>query len=315
MRAAAEAKAVRKAAEEAGREAAASRKHAEAKARAEEAAARVAAFGPPPPILPGSTVLPAHVWTSVLESLGRRPNAVYDACLCARDVCNAALVCRDLRVAAREVLSSPSSPLLASLPAPDPKLCTAVYEPGRLTKPELKGVCSGLGVAVGGNKPELVVRVLDALGLDRASPGAPVALLVEARRQRGALWWRDEAGLSRFRSASVHPIRTMSTWRFRRFMIDRFACGGDGARIERMSCGRCVQCGAAPFDARCVTLSCQECCLEGQKGPCPIHRIFCPASTAVVRACVRCGRNEYSPACSAHMCGLCCPRNGCTRHS
>jgi hypothetical protein len=176
---------------------------------ADRVGALVAAASARGPLGGGDTPLSIPAWTDVLRALART-DAVRDACLAARDVCAAALACRDLRLAAQQVLMELSSSVVGggdSQGAGDAKaeeeeekeeallgvradVATALVAPSTLTVPRLKRVAAALGggLCVGGTKPQLVERILGAVRLSAPGrPGAtPVALLLEARRQRAA---------------------------------------------------------------------------------------------------------------------------------
>ena len=197
----------------------------------------------------------------------------------------------------------------------------AVADPAKLTKPDLKDVCVDIGLKVGGNKPELVVRILESLELEMACATAPLSLLVEARRQKTARWRGDNSCLVRFAFAfdrSASSVAPTSVWRFRRFMHDRYY--GDEDRLQRLSVGACIECGdrQTPVDPRCAAFSCASCC---PKNGCTVHRapivqaVGNNRRTTMAACCVRAPcTNPVSASCNAAMCGLCCPKNGCARH-
>ena len=280
------------------------------KAAAAAAASRVAAFVEQCPPEFGATALPVHLWCTILASFKDECGEVYDVCLAARHVCNAAATCRDLRIAAREALCS-------MLPPPDAKLSKAVSEPEKLTKPDLKEVCAGLDLTVSGNKPELIVRIIDALGLDRPSPCAPVSILAEARRQKRGSWRKATSWLLGGDNDVLSAIlpATLSAWQARRRLVDKYGERPDTLeRISRRACFGCgVRCANKYTYAWCSSLMCPSCCPKLQ---CPQHRVVTvtvvakPTSACIVIGCA----NSRSKSCNASMCGLCCPRNGCARH-
>ena len=339
VRAASEAKKERAAAWEAGREARLEAARAKAKAKANAgarasayaAAARVATLMPPvEPSVEGSTVLPVHVWADVLSALMRDDiNAVRDACLAARDVCSAAMVCRDLRLAAVDVLRGADTG--DDDPERDARLARAVSYPAGMQKPELKLACADLGLAVGGNKPELVVRILAALGLDALRKDAPVALLAEAMRQR-ATNWREERSLAFARvlpHSFIHSFRyDGSAWEARRALQAHVQAKYDGLRcseiLGRLSRFECTnrECENKNYSFShvgcCSILMCKNCCFRAAASDAPCmqhrHRIQQNQQPRGQNACAKCGRNIASQACIAAMCAPCCPRDNCARH-
>ncbi len=263
----------------------------------------------------------------------------YDACLAARDVCRAATACRDLRAAAADALHG----LLPPPPAGEAGagIAQAVSDPGRMAKAGLKAVCAELELPVSGNKPELIVRILDALGLDRPSRARAhmVSLLLEARRQRRTPWAASTPPLggggtaARVLSSVVPP--SLSEWQARRHLVGRFGDRpGTLDRISRCACLRCglAMSGRAPSHSYeytyglCSALACSGCCTDGA---CRLHRTPAPQPApqrAPRRApqpaqgqghdqkCTLCSSRTRSPSCNASACGLCCPRNNCGRH-
>lgn len=337
VRAASEAKKARAAAWEAGREerleASRAKAKADARACARACAARVATLSPPTePSVEGSTVLPVHVWTEVLSALMIHDvNPVRDACLAARDVCSAAMVCRDMRLAAVEVLRGAETD--DADPARDARLARAVSYPADTKKPELKQACADLGLAVGGNKPELVVRILAALGLDALRRDAPVALLAEARRQRATIW-REERSLAFVRVLPRSFTHSFgydgSAWKARRALQahvqDTYGYGCCSAILGKLSRSECInrECENTSLYAYscCALLLCKECCYRAaaSEAPCITHRHRIPERPRQQRnqwgqtACAECGHNTASPACIAAMCADCCPGKNCARH-
>jgi hypothetical protein len=300
------------------RESDAARKRELAAASRAAARARVAGFQPPRPPEAGSTPLPVHLWTAVLASLKDRCNAVYDACLAARDVCSAAMACRDLRAAAGDALCG-MLPGASSAPG-GAKLAQALSQPGRMAKADLRAVCAQLQLPLSGNKPELIVRILDALGMDRPSPvhaaRVPAALLLEARRQRRAPGsaLQDGGGRTRRSEAIFSMILppAMSEWQARRHVLGKYGDHPDTLdRIARCACVKCgfEMAGGAAWQwrayAQCASLACSSCCSDDA---CQ-HRV-----ATALHKCSACWSNARSASCNAAMCGLCCPRNNCARH-
>jgi hypothetical protein len=76
----------------------------------------------------GSTALPVHVWAHIISFFMVGINGIHNACMAAREVCNAASVCRDTRLAAADVLLKTAS---------DPELEKAVADPVGMQKAEL----------------------------------------------------------------------------------------------------------------------------------------------------------------------------------
>ena len=332
VRAASDAKKERAAAWEAGREerleAARANAKANAKANARACAARVASLTlPVEPSAEGSTVLPVHVWADVLSVLMSDSNAVMDGCIAARDVCSAAMVCRDLRLASVEVLKG------AGTDDDDPemlaRLSMAVSNPSGMKKPELKQACVDLGLAVGGNKPELVVRLLTALGLQALRKDAPVALLAEASRQR-ATNWREERSLA-FVRFLPHSFQSGlgfvdTAWKARRALqahvqVSKYGveygvgcCSVILGKLSRFECMN-RECDRSFRDSHglCSILMCKDCCFRAaaSDAPCMKHQHRIPERPQNLQ---RCGHNIASPTCIAAMCGSCCPGKNCTRH-
>lgn len=300
---------------------------AAAKARASAAAERFSTLRPADPPADGSTALPVHVWAEVLSTLMRD---AWDPCVAAKTVCVAAAVCRDLRLASVEVLRHA---MADDDPEGNARLSRAVSDPSGMKKEELKRACADLGIPVGGNKPELAVRVLGALGLDRLrGKDAPVALLVEAGRQR-ATCWREDRGLAFLRplsTSSGRRVRSLglersdsSAWEVRRALHAEFGA----ERIGRLSAFECIcdDCPGRGSDSTfgpsatsggfCSHLMCEGCCARAcartdEHEQCAKHRRM-----TLQRGCIRCCKNVASSACSATMCGACCSAPTCERHA
>lgn len=184
--------------------------------------------------LGGDSPLSIHAWALVLRAVAFT-DPLRDVCLAARDVCQAAGACRDMRLGAKHVLHE----LAATVrPQPSPQAVALVTAPTTLTVPSLKAVCSGeLKVAVSGTKPKLILRALHALGLQRPDPQAPMALLLEARRQRKSrvcsgdyqfvcLLVNRAQAVTQYDDPLYAQLRMRSdltVWQARRFVAERFS--------------------------------------------------------------------------------------------
>ena len=152
-------------------------------------------------------MLSLDAWAEVLSHLGARayePHGLVGACVAARWLGTAAMVCRDLRVAARGAIADLGAAVadedvgaLRPMPIDDP-LERVLHRPTTCTLVQLRGVAKGLGVAVGGVKAELVARILRELRLgDRPLPEhVPIRLALRAYLER-ARWTREEGTLTR----------------------------------------------------------------------------------------------------------------------
>jgi hypothetical protein len=288
----------------------------------------------------GSTPLPAHVWADAMRVLMRE---AWDPCIGARHVCSAAMACRDMRLASIEVLLTCTTGILERDVALERALSRAVSDPTALKKDELKQLCADMRLAVGGNKPELIVRVMREFGLVRPRIDTPTALMLDARRQRLTSYGRslvagDRALAFACRVDGLSIRRDDAELAVRRKLYERF--GGDDETLRRISRSACV--GKAcdqPSSASCAAFMCQACCVgraddDVERRKCLFHSVarkvlrsihhthhhhqrassHTPPPPQRNDACAGCKVNSLSKFCNAQMCGLCCPRNSCMRH-
>jgi hypothetical protein len=249
--------------------------------------------------------LPTCVWTEILLCIdaGRdATDATQDVCLSATSICAAGCASRDLRRAATDAL-------LALLPPPaNPDVALACADPSRLVVPRLQGVCRSLGLQVGGTKPMLIVRILDAVGLGRPRRDAPVSLMLEAGRQKRQRWRQHGAFASAVSTLAHSPVwQTISTglescaalWTARRVLAKH---GVDGDTVREMDAWKRRQAD------------------EAREAQLRRNREFVEVMLArererIERACPCCRANMGSPSCAFHTCGRCCPdRANCPRH-
>ena len=270
VEAASDAKKASAAAREAGREDVRAEKLLKAKASAKAAAALVASLClPTPASTEGSTVLPVEIWFDILSKVVEFETLREEfACHIARDVINAGMVCRDMRIASVDVLSSLNDKVKSV--KIDDSVVKAVSDPGRMKKAELKQVLSGIGLAVGGNKPELIVRILDSLGLKvLCKSDAPVALMLEARRQR-VTPWRSEPGLSSMHHIDLKPRLKDTAFRVYKTLYEKYR--GDIVMIGRILRVECLKCGNGLRNSKwCSKGMCVKCCSDPQ---CIFHESF-----------------------------------------
>ena len=132
------------------------------------------AFAPPRTGLP----LDADTLGVVLARLAGTadPAGVRGPLIVARDLCNAAAACRQMRAAARDGFEA----LGDLLPDAAPELALLLSRPRDARLPIVRDAAASVGAARWGNKPDVVCRILDRLGLRDARPPAHVDVRVLA---------------------------------------------------------------------------------------------------------------------------------------
>lgn len=296
-----------------------------AKAAAAEAAARVLALGSEcqnhDGRLAGCTPLSIDAWVAILSALARDRDCIRDTCVVAADMCKAALVCRDLRLASIDALRwlqrTDVTPVAPLTPCPSADLEIAAQDPQSMTIPRLKAVCSELQLHVTGTKAVLIMRILDALGIPRPSRTIPVRLLMLAHTQRNTLLCtRTAYDSTMYKDPSLYRIVVehnhkliripyssddASIWLVRRKLVElhgteaaynaKIQARDEAVRIQREQ-ERTRQAEQAKHRYR----------VAGVPG---LDQLMCPH-------CVY--KNYASRDCAQLRCGRCCEQLNCRRH-
>nr|WP_294564167.1 hypothetical protein [uncultured Rhodopila sp.] len=131
--------------------------------------------------------LPHDFLRSVVDCLaaGYEPDGVRGAGVVARDLLNISSACSDLRVVVRQHgLPALGARVPALADADIHRWDDVIRDPNAFKLPHLKRAAKALGEHTTGNKPEIIVRVLSALGA-RHPVDAPANLLKAMHDERG----------------------------------------------------------------------------------------------------------------------------------
>lgn len=135
----------------------------------------------------GDFPLPPDVLAVVLCKVADsvEPEGLRGPGVVAQDICNAALVCRDMRhaaIAAMQHLGTLLEPMPRDLPVEDWN--ELVRRPMSFTLPTLRTAARALDCPTSGAKSELVVRLLAQFGLQAPGCGAPPSVLRHVFQER-----------------------------------------------------------------------------------------------------------------------------------
>ena len=147
---------------------------------ANRASVQVSKFQQPKPIPDGNTTLPVEMWVMILDNLQLGYDELYTLLTVAREICTAAITCRDLHNAAQTALQSLAAQQRTTLPE---IVDEALKHPARLQLSQLKSVAKELGCMVSGTKPVLIMRILNHCGVDHPT-NVPSALLLAAAAEK-----------------------------------------------------------------------------------------------------------------------------------
>lgn len=242
----------------------------------------------------GNTQLPICIWAKILVNIGDsyEPHGIVGVGVVVENIARAALVCRDLRLAVREVWPQLAIHLNTlktinyNWPLFDKALCT----PSSLTIVELKSLLKILECKVSGVKAELVMRVLHKFGCSKAST-IPARILWELQNDK---------------------VMNRNTNWYHRLKRDAYYV------ISRMEPFDSIYIGQkhlySMFDSEQEMIEASDRVYERlQNEQALIQQQRYEAKKDIL--CCECKSNLKAPTCSKSMCRRCCTDPTCKRHS
>lgn len=250
-------------------------KRIQAKARADsvkqEAILQISAFRQPKPVSGGSTKLPVEIWNIIVQKFMEdlEIDGIRTVMVVAREICAAAMTCKDLWTAGQLTLEALAEPLQKFLPS---ELKAAVQHPTSLKLPQLKFVAKSLGCSMTGTKAVVIMRILNHCGVTSNSNIPPALLLTAATEKRSLAFDHIFQILARAYNAGLYIDRAETLFNARKLLASRFGSLSTltplQSKQETYSSTSTCACGNIPSP---VCGHCKRCC----KGPCRRHGHIC----------------------------------------